>query len=64
MSLAPLRQRPAWQPLESHYEVIRNRHLRELFAEDPQRAEKHDSSTSRLIERYRRLRAAQTGTSG
>ncbi len=40
MSLAPLRQRPAWQPLESHYEVIRNRHLRELFAEDPQRAER------------------------
>jgi glucose-6-phosphate isomerase len=25
---------------------------------------KHDSSTSRLIERYRRLRAAQTGTNG
>ena len=24
----------------------------------------HDSSTTRLIERYRRLRAAQTGTSG
>jgi glucose-6-phosphate isomerase len=40
MKLAPLRQRPAWQALESHYEAIRNRHLRELFAEDPKRAEK------------------------
>jgi glucose-6-phosphate isomerase len=40
MELAPLRQRPAWQALEAHYEAVRNRHLRELFAEDPQRAEK------------------------
>jgi glucose-6-phosphate isomerase len=40
MELAPLRQRPAWQALEAHYEGVRSRHLRELFAEDPQRAEK------------------------
>jgi glucose-6-phosphate isomerase len=40
MESVPLRQRPAWQALEAHYEAIRNRHLRELFAEDPQRAEK------------------------
>jgi glucose-6-phosphate isomerase len=40
MELAPLRQRPAWQALETHYEAVRNRHLRELFAEDPKRAEK------------------------
>ena len=40
MELAPLRQRPAWQALQAHYEAIRNRHLREIFAEDPQRAEK------------------------
>jgi glucose-6-phosphate isomerase len=40
MQLNPLRQRPAWQSLEAHYEAIRNRHLRDLFAEDPQRAEK------------------------
>jgi glucose-6-phosphate isomerase len=40
MELTPLRQRPAWQALEAHYEAVRNRHLRELFAQDPQRAEK------------------------
>ncbi|HEV8003620.1 MAG TPA: glucose-6-phosphate isomerase [Planctomycetaceae bacterium] len=40
MELAPLRQRPAWQALETHYEAVRNRHLRDLFAEDPKRAEK------------------------
>ncbi len=40
MELSPLRQRPAWQALEAHYQKIRDRHLRDLFAEDPQRAEK------------------------
>ena len=40
MQTTPLRQRPAWQALQAHYEAIRNRHLRELFAEDPQRADK------------------------
>ena len=40
MSVAPLRERPAWKKLESHYEEIRERHLRELFAEDPARGER------------------------
>jgi glucose-6-phosphate isomerase len=35
-----LRQRPAWQALERHHEEIRDRHLRELFAEDPARGER------------------------
>jgi glucose-6-phosphate isomerase len=64
MRFAPLRQRPAWQALESHYEAIRNRHLRELFAEDPQRAEKFscdaigvflDYSKNRITEETLRL---------
>ena len=32
-----LRKRPAWTALEKHYGEIRDRHLRELFAEDPDR---------------------------
>ena len=32
-----LRKRPAWTALEQHYGEIRDRHLRELFAEDPDR---------------------------
>ena len=40
MSVVPLRERPAWKNLESHYEEIRERHLRELFAEDPARSER------------------------
>ena len=35
----PLTQRPSWQALEPHYRKIKDMHLRELFAEDPQRGE-------------------------
>ncbi len=35
-----LTQLPAWQALEAHYQQIRNVHLRQLFAEDPQRGER------------------------
>ncbi len=38
-TIAPLRSLPAWIALEAHAEKIRNVHLREIFAEDPQRAE-------------------------
>ncbi|RII28367.1 MAG: glucose-6-phosphate isomerase [Geobacter sp.] len=36
-TLLPLMQLPAWQALESHYQKIKNIHLRQLFADDPQR---------------------------
>lgn len=35
-----LTQRPAWHALEQHYQQIREMHLRELFASDPQRGER------------------------
>ncbi len=37
MTPAPLRQRPAWRALEAHAESIGHLHLRELFADDPDR---------------------------
>ncbi len=36
----PLRERPAYQALEKHFEEIRDVHLRELFASDPGRGER------------------------
>jgi glucose-6-phosphate isomerase len=36
----PLTQRPAWKALEAHLNSIRNLHLRELFADDPDRAKR------------------------
>jgi len=35
-----LRRAPAWTQLQEHYEGIRGRHLRELFAEDHERGER------------------------
>ena len=32
--------RPAWKALQDHYEQVRQLHLRNLFAEDPQRGER------------------------
>jgi glucose-6-phosphate isomerase len=39
-SATPLRAGPAWAALVAHHEAIRDRHLRELFAEDPARGER------------------------
>jgi glucose-6-phosphate isomerase len=39
-SVRPLRERPAWKALERHFEEVRGKHLRELFAADPKRGER------------------------
>src|SRR5215475_14193771 len=38
--MQPLTQRPAWKALAGHHEKIRGVHLRQLFAQDPQRGER------------------------
>ncbi|HSY89628.1 MAG TPA: glucose-6-phosphate isomerase, partial [Verrucomicrobiae bacterium] len=40
MTVAALRQRPAWTTLEAHYKKIQGLQLRQLFAEDPKRGER------------------------
>jgi glucose-6-phosphate isomerase len=40
MPAVPLRQRPAWKALEQHHAEIGPRHLRELFADDPDRGDR------------------------
>jgi glucose-6-phosphate isomerase len=37
---APLTDRPAWKALEAHYQQVRQVHLKQLFADDPQRGER------------------------
>jgi glucose-6-phosphate isomerase len=39
-AIAPLLERPAWAALRDHYAAIAPRHLRELFAADPERGER------------------------
>ena len=38
--IPPLRERPSWGELERHHREISGRHLRDLFADDPQRGER------------------------
>ena len=47
---------PAWQALEAHYHVIRDRHLRELFAEDPRRGERMTAEATGIYLDYSKNR--------
>jgi len=38
--MTPLRERPAWKALELHHALVGDRHLRDLFDEDPDRGER------------------------
>jgi glucose-6-phosphate isomerase len=40
VSAPVLRERPAWKELERHFAAIREAHLRDLFAADPERGER------------------------
>jgi glucose-6-phosphate isomerase len=59
MAPVPLRQRPAWQALQTHYEAFRDRHLRELFAEDPRRAEKFSLQAAGIFLDYSKNRISE-----
>ncbi len=53
----PLRERPAWQALERHHAEIRDVHLRELFAVDPDRGERMWVEAAGLYADYAKHRA-------
>jgi glucose-6-phosphate isomerase len=38
--IPPLTARPAWKALEAHHQLVRELHLRKLFADDPARGER------------------------
>ena len=60
MSAAPvpsLTARPAWQALVAHHEAIRDVHLRELFAADPERGTRMTASGASLFLDYSKHRA-------
>ena len=72
-AINPLRSRPAWNALEEHCAKIRNLHLRQLFAEDPQRSERFtlqamglyfDYSKNRITRETMRLLIELAGQSG
>jgi glucose-6-phosphate isomerase len=55
-SVRPLRERPAWRALETHYEEIRGAHLRDLFAADEARGERLTAEAAALYLDYSKNR--------
>ncbi len=54
-----LRQRPAWKALERHQSELAGRHLRDLFAADPARAERFASEAAGLHLDYSKNRITE-----
>ena len=55
----PLRETQAWKALERHHAEIAPRHLRELFAEDPGRAERMTARGAGLLLDHSKHRATE-----
>ncbi len=53
---SPLRARPAWSALEQHHQAIDSRHLRDLFAEDPERGTRLTAEAAGLYLDYSKNR--------
>jgi glucose-6-phosphate isomerase len=56
VSIALLRKRPAYAALAEHHSKIEDRHLRELFAEDPARGERFNAEAAGLYLDYSKNR--------
>ncbi|MCI0466411.1 MAG: glucose-6-phosphate isomerase [Beijerinckiaceae bacterium] len=56
MNRLELTNSPAWQALKTHYEEIKPRHLREMFAEDPGRGERMTAEGAGLYLDYSKNR--------
>ncbi len=54
--ITPLTERKAWKALAAHYEKVRSLHLRDLFAEDPQRGERMQAEAIGLYLDYSKNR--------
>ncbi len=52
----PLTQRPAWKALETHCKAIKDMHLRQLFADDPNRGERFTAEAVGLYLDYSKNR--------
>jgi glucose-6-phosphate isomerase len=56
MPTTPLRQRRSWQALEQHHAAIGERHLRDLFADDPDRGERLSAQAAGIYLDYSKNR--------
>lgn len=58
--MSELTQLPAWQALQGHHQSIKKRHLRDLFAEDPQRFDKFSLQFENILFDYSKHRITAT----
>ena len=59
--MTTLKQKPAWKALQAHYEDVKDLHMRDLFARDPQRFEKFSLQHGDVLLDYSKNRiTAQT----
>jgi glucose-6-phosphate isomerase len=59
MPTTPLRQRRSWQALEQHHAAIGERHLRDLFADDPDRGERLSAQAAGIYLDYSKNRVTE-----
>ncbi|MGP8261199.1 MAG: glucose-6-phosphate isomerase [Acidobacteriaceae bacterium] len=52
----PLNQRPAWKALQSHFQSIGAKHLRDLFAQDPARGQRFTAEADGIFLDYSKNR--------
>jgi glucose-6-phosphate isomerase len=55
-AIIPANKRPAWNVLKEHYQTIRKLHLRDLFADDPQRGETFSAEAAGIYLDYSKNR--------
>jgi glucose-6-phosphate isomerase len=58
--LKSLPQLPAWKALTAHHKLVKNLHLRELFARDPKRGERLTAAAAGLFLDYSKNRVTET----
>jgi glucose-6-phosphate isomerase len=56
MNILPLRKRPAWSALEAHHREMKGLHLRQLFADDPERGKRLTGETGGVFLDYSKNR--------
>ena len=59
MTVTALTSRPAWKALEQHYPEVAGRHLRDLFAQDPGRAERFSAEAAGIYLDYSKNRITE-----
>jgi glucose-6-phosphate isomerase len=52
----PIDQTPEWRALREHFDTVKDRHLRDLFADDPERAERMTAEGAGLFLDYSKHR--------